>query len=633
MSSTKPRPPKLNKLKGTYEIPKTLREEAQINSSILLEPAREWGNIKSVVDSYLGVSLVWERTGADFLSLLQASFRQISKTLKQQPSSASSASSSLLAEYISSLVTYYKNDKIKHDVSALYQQVELQRRVERNNAETALQAESTMSVLMTQKGREKEDAIRGVPSNDADTVSSQQSDSTVSSEASSGVVVFGKASSRGMVSDDLDTINSVAFGSEDSVSDEEFTAPDGPSSQDSSESLQHKIPPNRQALYYLSTVEGSYEFKLNRSSKTWLSTSGFDISRSFMKFRDKCVARAEDLKELNQYETLALDGILVIDDNIHTEIYVPLEEIEYLLQAIDAIDYFKIPELEEAEANICDRFARRMKSKVVDADQVENDVDQWCRLLPNQGVDTKRLNNVLCEFSSTYSGDYSITSVNEATLVRDTIDMLLKQYIKSSPIMKCLGADNMILASSVRFTKSDPSLVNHGKRADFSVVSAREKHLLMALECKKHGSALSGDFVKLARELKDSLKMINESGYADVPVIGLLLKGASCSIYVMDHRFDGVYRMVLVDMIFMPRNRYDLSGVKDIIAAMKKLKTVVSLSARVVNRPVDDDDDLDLPLNMMSFHSPVNVDRLKKVDLNPSHPMVKRARRKLVFEK
>ncbi|KAK4519166.1 uncharacterized protein ATC70_009398 [Mucor velutinosus] len=156
MSTSKPKPPNLQRLKGSYILPDTLRNDAQLNSSILRNAAKDWGNLEEIIDSYLCNSVVWEKTGVEFLSLLQSSFNQIVQWVKQQ---SSSAFLSLLAEYVKSLVIYYKNDKIKYDVCQLYQQAELRRRVERNSAEAELQAESTMSVLMTRKGKEREDSM------------------------------------------------------------------------------------------------------------------------------------------------------------------------------------------------------------------------------------------------------------------------------------------------------------------------------------------------------------------------------------------------------------------------------------------------------------------------------------------
>jgi hypothetical protein len=197
--------------------------------------------------------------------------------------------------------------------------------------------------------------------------------------------------------------------------------------------------------------------------------------------------------------------------------------------------------------------------------------------------------------------------------------------------MKCLGADNMADCSSSRFIKMDPSLVDYGKRTDFTVVSQCENHLLLSLEAKRVGRTISGDFIKLAKELKDSLKEINSSGYKNTPVVGLLMKGSLCEVYVMDHEFDGLYRMILVDKAYLPRDIYDIVNFKSAIAAFKKMNLVVSFSARTVNRPRPDGKDL--LDNMMSIRTPIKVDRNKRLKLNEQNFKVKNATRKLFVNK
>lgn len=73
------------------------------------------------------------------------------------------------------------------------------------------------------------------------------------------------------------------------------------------------------------------------------------------------------------------------------------------------------------------------------------------------------------------------------------------------------------------------------KKTDFSVISHHEKHLLLSVEAKRAGNSISGDFIKLAKELKDSLKAINSSGFTDTPIVGLLMKGLVCGVFVMVH--------------------------------------------------------------------------------------------------
>ncbi|KAK4521757.1 uncharacterized protein ATC70_004292 [Mucor velutinosus] len=98
--------------------------------------------------------------------------------------------------------------------------------------------------------------------------------------------------------------------------------------------------------------------------------------------------------------------------------------------------------------------------------------------------------------------NYTMNDKNEATLVRDTLDIFFKAYVRNTPLKKCHGADCIIRSSSKRYRDMDPSLATHGERADYSIVSSRDEHLLLTLEAKRIGASMSGDFIQIAKELK-----------------------------------------------------------------------------------------------------------------------------------
>lgn len=191
----------------------------------------------------------------------------------------------------------------------------------------------------------------------------------------------------------------------------------------------------------------------------------------------------------------------------------------------------------------------------------------------------------------------------------------------------------MIRSSSSRYTQLDPSLVNHGKRVDFMVISNREKHLLLSLEAKRVGITISGDFVKLSKEMKDSCNSIHKSGYDSVAIVRLLLKGCCCEFYVMDHMFDGLYRMVLIEKFYLPRDRYNMSAVHTIASCFNQMQYIVYTSALKLNRPAAHAiTTRHLPVIIPAFHTPVKIDRTERLNLDPKNPAVKNAKRKLFHD-
>lgn len=171
---------------------------------------------------------------------------------------------------------------------------------------------------------------------------------------------------------------------------------------------------------------------------------------------------------------------------------------------------------------------------------------------------------------------------------------------------------------------------NHGKRADFSVISNKSYHLLLSVEVKSKRTKRISDLVKLCRELKDAMKAIHSEGYSSVPICGILMKGNCCNIYIMDHIFDGLYRIAMIKRIYLPHDYYEMNQLLSIIPLFDKLKSIVDVSARILrnrHRSVD----TRIPDDLVSMHTHTIVQTVKRY-LDRSNPKVKNARRKLFLK-
>lgn len=152
-SYTKPTPPNLQKLKGSYILTDNLREKSKLDHSILTGDAKSWASLKNVIDSYLDRAELWEHTPQGFALLLQKSLKKVSDTIKMQPVDSVSTSDLLLSEYCSSLHSFYSNAKIVIDLKRYYQKKELQKRAEDNQEQSHIQSAATASALIYEKSR------------------------------------------------------------------------------------------------------------------------------------------------------------------------------------------------------------------------------------------------------------------------------------------------------------------------------------------------------------------------------------------------------------------------------------------------------------------------------------------------
>ncbi|KAL9537964.1 hypothetical protein MBANPS3_011314 [Mucor bainieri] len=371
--------------------------------------------------------------------------------------------------------------------------------------------------------------------------------------------------------------------------------------------------------HYLTHNGSSYHYKLKSDSLRWI-VSGSDVSSSFIAYRDGAIQKAEDMEYLNDCEQLALDGIMLIENDFTNTDIVAYGVAQAILKEVDQIDYCQTGRLEKSHQDMLVKFAQDMSVRSIDSVQVQNDIRKFGR---DHNADT--LCPILTNLVSTYSSDYSSNGVNEATLVRDTIDTFLKAYFPNTPLTKSLGADSMIKDSAKRFLELDPSLTTSGKRADFSVVSTKSQHVILSLEAKSNKTKGVNDLIKLLRELKDTMVSIEEGGRSDVVLCGILMRGSGCDVYAFDHKYDGLYRAILLKTIYMPTSCYDMHRVQSIIPLFQKLALIVESSALVLRNPPSSNR---IPDAVPSMYTPTIV-RVSKRKLDKKSPDVRQARRKL----
>jgi hypothetical protein len=393
-------------------------------------------------------------------------------------------------------------------------------------------------------------------------------------------------------------------------------------SRESTPSSSSSIDENQDETKQYLTHDGeTYQYKLKKDSIRWL-VNDYDVSQAFFNYRDAAISKAEDLQNLNDHEQLALDGIMLIDNGFVNTDIVDYEEVRHILNDIDQVDDFKSARMKKSQEELVIKFANDLATRNIDVTTIQKYVKEHEDEHPDDASVCRVLYNVM----DIYSTDYSTDQLNEATLVRDTIDTFFKSFFPNSPLTKSIGADAMISDSSKRFTKLDPSLKNHGKRADFTVVSNKSGHILLSLEAKSNKTKHVNELVKLCRELKDSMKAINSDGHSGVIVSGILMKGNRCHVYCMDHVFDGLYRVVLLKRIHFPSDCYQMHLLLPIFPLFQRLQIIVQSSAvKLRNRPLPATRLLD---NIVSMHTPIIV-RVSKRKLDKNDPAVQHARRRL----
>lgn len=231
----------------------------------------------------------------------------------------------------------------------------------------------------------------------------------------------------------------------------------------------------------------------------------------------------------------------------------------------------------------------------------------------------------------TYCKGYSLTAVNESTLMKDGIGPFLYQYFPNSSQYTSHGAEQAIKESKRRFSELDPSLKSNVRKGDYSIITNKSNHSIFVVEaksekCKKQST---DDMVKMARYMKDTLDCIEDDGYGQVTVCGLISSGVTCSIYAMQHNYDFIYTLYKLKCFHLPVDYHDMYRINSIFGAFESLKRIILDTTNVLSTLAFDQGDITQCKKVKTYHTPTEIskERFKKINVNT--PAAQRARRRL----
>ncbi|RIB04499.1 hypothetical protein C2G38_2283909, partial [Gigaspora rosea] len=157
-------------------------------------------------------------------------------------------------------------------------------------------------------------------------------------------------------------------------------------------------------------------------------------------------------------------------------------------------------------------------------------------------------------------------------------------------ILLSMRSSDVLDPSTYRKRKFDPVL--QGRKANFSVYTQlkNNKYYLLASEIKspRHMSSkkidfLNCDLVKLGNEMKDMLDKCIEDGVknGNLTICGILVEGFQCSVFIMDLKFDAIYRMIPLRKFFLPQNIHNLNIIAIAIEELMQARNIICRSAKL----------------------------------------------------
>ncbi|CAG8688624.1 4033_t:CDS:2, partial [Funneliformis mosseae] len=175
---------------------------------------------------------------------------------------------------------------------------------------------------------------------------------------------------------------------------------------------------------------------------------------------------------------------------------------------------------------------------------------------------------------------------NKWTIGTINISNLLLEYrnlsVKKASENKLENAVEM-LSSDVLDPSTYKNSPFQGRRADFSIYTQIQsnKYYLLVSEIKparymssKETNFVDFDLIKIGNEMKNMLDKCIKNGVKtkDLSICSILVEGFQCSVFVMDLKFDAIYRMILLGKFFLPQNVHNLNVLSIAIEELMQIK-------------------------------------------------------------
>ncbi|KAI7869488.1 hypothetical protein BDF14DRAFT_1781876 [Spinellus fusiger] len=337
--------------------------------------------------------------------------------------------------------------------------------------------------------------------------------------------------------------------------DEDYIQKDSYGSSSSSGRRQYRD--QRTARDYLVSTNKQDSIKLLPEDSKWLLSS-FNISEEFINKRNSIVQECSGLdKNLKLDEELSLNCILLLDADFFSNILPTNVYEEVCVSMKEHYDKYK-------EKNN-DLYAKEVFGFCLLLTQEKSDkVEKYIE----ESTLSFFIKTILFSLMNTYVKGYCIKDLDESTLVKDGIVSFLNPFFPNCKEYTTFGADKPIKESNTRFSKIDPSLSKHVKKADFSVVIRKKK-----MKSK-------GDLVKISKYMKDTLDAIERDGYSNVSIVDMVFSGDSVSTYVMEHKHDYVYTFYKQGRFYIPSDHHDIFRIVPVFSILGQLKNIVMESAK-----------------------------------------------------
>ncbi|KAI9497237.1 hypothetical protein BDB00DRAFT_805617 [Zychaea mexicana] len=311
--------------------------------------------------------------------------------------------------------------------------------------------------------------------------------------------------------------------------------------------------------------------------------AGVTISEKLLDYRQATIVKAES-KCLDTYqEELSINSIFLFDA-IHS-VY-PSSCLEYGFKSAtwEAIteechELYPLEQLSDSIEATISKFAKAAKRKYAQCTEIIDSIPH------GGGDDTRCIKESLRNIVSVYSPRSSKkTDKAESTFSISAVYPLVLSFLEETDMTTRVGTDGR-----AHREKTESSGKGGYQFSDLSVnfeYGLMPKQGLLIVEIKPPHKVRTGsrpDLVKLANEMKDSLDKMVQDGVDNpkITILGLLVEGFRCTLFVMDLKYQAVYRLIPLAVFYIPRDLHDFDVLSSSFEALVTMRQMVSANANL----------------------------------------------------
>ncbi|CAG8656398.1 3598_t:CDS:10, partial [Ambispora gerdemannii] len=354
---------------------------------------------------------------------------------------------------------------------------------------------------------------------------------------------------------------------------------------------------------------GEIDWELKEDSTVWV-IGEVDISKICMEYRTSVIQKCKSKKILSTDEELALSHIFLFQEENPQELHEYFDDESWQCVFSEIRTQYPYIDVPERVFDLCGTIVK-IASQEQDPQRRRSEIKNFLRNYRNSASSTHPNTSSAHFRVDRYQNSFVKNNEIEDTHSHNYVDPVIKPFFPEGKKTTMDWANKTSKSSAQTMKQFDPIL--SGSKPDFTIRTINSKKFveLMFAEIKppntKEYLVNEEDLVTLGKTMRASLDKSLENG-VDLVICGLHVFGYLGRCYIIDLRYDGIYRMILVGEFRFPEDPTTwgtLMGCFQVMATMQNLVNEGATKYQYTRKGSKQEIPINLKFKKSMFHFPM----------------------------